>query len=253
MIQESLATGKIVTEDMLAHLPEPVQRYMAWSGVIGRPWIYTAYVKQTGRFRQGLDKPWMPMSAEQVFTVDPPGMVWNARFKMYGLPLMRARDSYRDGQGHMFGKAAGLFTIFDDRSEKLTLGTQTRLLSEMIWFPTAYLSDYITWTAVNDHAADVTLTDHGRSVTGRMFFDDLGRPKTFETMRYMGDRDTYTLTPWHTPNLEYGLRGGLNIPVRGTVGWALPEGELTYGDFTIVKAEYNRPGDADAFRQTEHG
>lgn len=233
----------VVTEDRLTHLPEPVQRYMRWTGVVGKPWIHTAYVRQSGRFRQGLDKPWMPMAAEQVFTVDPPGMRWRARFKMFGLPLMRADDSYRNGQGHMFGKAAGLFTIFDERGEELSLGTQTRFLSELIWLPAAYLSPYITWTAVDDRSADVALTDQGRAVSGRMFFDELGRPTTFETMRYMGVDGGYKLTPWHTPSTDWGNRGGLNIPVRGEVSWVLPEGLLTYGDFRIEEVAYNRPGD----------
>ncbi len=234
----------VVTENRLSHLPEPVQRYMRWTGVVGKPWIRTAYVRQTGRFRQGFDKPWMPMSAEQVFTIDPPGMRWRASFKMFGLPLMRADDSYRNGQGRMFGKVAGLFTIFDDRGEELTRGTLTRYLSEMIWFPIAYLGDNVTWTAVDDHSADVTLTDHGRTASGRMFFDELGRPTTFETMRYKGEKGSFTLTPWHTPSREWGMRGGLNIPIRGDVSWILPEGALTYGDFTIAEVAYNRPGDS---------
>ena len=233
----------VVTAELLDGLPEPVQRYMRWTGVVGKPWTRTAYVRQSGRFRQGFDKPWMPMAAEQVFTVDPPGMVWQARFKMFGLPLMRARDSYQDGRGHMFGKAAGLFTVFDERGEELTQGTLTRYLSEMIWFPIAYLGDNITWTAVDEQSADVSLSDHARTASGRMFFDDLGRPTTFETMRYMGVDGGYRLTPWHTPHMEWGERGGLNIPVRGEVLWLLPEGPLTYGDFHIEGVAYNRPGD----------
>lgn len=244
MIKQKTNVPGVVTADMLNHLPEPVQRYMNWSGVIGKPWIHTAYVKQSGRFRQGADKPWMPMSAEQIYTTDPPGMVWKATFKMYGLPLMRARDSYKDGQGHMFGKAAGLFTIFDDRSEKLTLGTLTRYLSEIIWFPIAYLSDYITWTVIDEHSADVAIADHGRVAGGRMFFDELGRPTYFEAMRYMEVNGDYRLTPWFTPNVEYGMRDGLNIPVFGHVGWRLPEGDLVYGEFRIDEVAYNRPGDA---------
>ena len=79
-----MKTPDHVTPEMLQQLPEPVQRYMNWTGVVGKPWTRTAYVRQSGRFRQGFDKPWMPMAAEQVFTVDPPGMVWQARFKMFG-------------------------------------------------------------------------------------------------------------------------------------------------------------------------
>ena len=167
-MMRELTHGTVVTVSRVSQSPEPVQRYMRWTGVVGKPWIRTAYVRQTGRFRQGFDKPWMPMSAEQVFTIDPPGMRWRASFKMFGLPLMRADDSYRNGQGRMFGKVAGLFTIFDDRGEELTRGTLTRYLSEMIWFPIAYLGDNVTWTAVDDHSADVILTDHGRTASGRM-------------------------------------------------------------------------------------
>jgi hypothetical protein len=234
----------MITSDMLDHLPEPVQRYMRWTGVVGKPWIRTARVRQDGRFRLAADRPWMSMKAEQVFTTDPPAMVWRARFKMFGLPLFSANDSYRDGQGHMYGKAAGLFTIFDERGEELTFGTQMRYLSEMIWFPIGYLGQNVTWTAVDDRSADVSLTDHGRSVSGRMFFDELGRPATFETMRYWETNGEFILTPWHTPIMEWGRRGGLNIPVRGQVYWELPEGKLTYGDFTIVEVIYNQPGDA---------
>lgn len=243
MNKQDISNEGIVTEEMLARLPEPVHRYMRWTGVVGKPWTRSARVRQEGKFRLAADKPWMPMRAEQVFLTEPPGMVWRARFKMFGLPLFTAKDSYRDGQGHMSGKAAGIFTLFDDRSEKLTLGTLTRYLSEMIWFPIAYLGRHVTWTAVDDNSADVALTDHGRTVSGRMFFDEQGRPLTFESMRYQEKRGEYTLLPWHTPNREYGARGGLNIPVRGEVYWVMPEGKLTYGDFNIVDVAYNQPGD----------
>jgi hypothetical protein len=101
----------------------------------------------------------------------------------------------------------------------------------------------VTWTAVDERSADVALTDHGRAARGRMFFDELGRPLTFEAMRYKEDKGEYTLLPWHTPMMEWGERGGLNIPVRGTVHWIMPEGKLTYGDFSIVEVVYNRPGE----------
>lgn len=244
MNQPDRANERVITEDMLDPLPEPVQRYMRWTGVVGKPWIRTAHVRQEGVFRLGADKPWMPMRAEQEFTIEPPGFVWRARFKMFGLPLFSANDSYRGGQGRMFGKAAGLLTLFDDSSEKLTQGTLTRYLSEMIWFPIAYLGDNVTWTGLDDRSAEVSLTDQGRTASGRMFFDELGRPLTFETMRYKEDKGEYTLLPWHTPAMEWGQRGGLNIPVRGEVYWLMPEGKLTYGEFKIVAVEYNRPGDA---------
>jgi len=64
-----------LTEEMLQELPEPVQRYMRYTGVIGKNWIENVCLKQTGRFRQGPDKPWMAMKAEQRYTTDPAGFI----------------------------------------------------------------------------------------------------------------------------------------------------------------------------------
>ena len=54
-----------VTEERLYGLPEPVKRYMKYTGVIDKPWIENVWLKQAGKFRQGEDKPWMAMNADQ--------------------------------------------------------------------------------------------------------------------------------------------------------------------------------------------
>ncbi|HET7377374.1 MAG TPA: DUF6544 family protein, partial [Anaerolineae bacterium] len=73
---------RLVTADMLQPLPEPVQRYLSYSGVIGQAWIDTVRLKYTGRFRLAADRPWLPIKAEQIYTTNPPGFRWKARLKM---------------------------------------------------------------------------------------------------------------------------------------------------------------------------
>ena len=136
---------KVVTPEMLENLPEPVRRYMVFTGVAGKPWIRSARIKQAGQFRMGMDRPWMPITAGQTYTIDRPGFEWKAAVRVAGLPLMRARDRYQDGHGHMFGKLAGLFTIFDARGPEMDQASLARYLSEMLWFPTAFLADNIQW------------------------------------------------------------------------------------------------------------
>ncbi len=64
----------------------------------------------------------------------------------------------------MFGKMAGLFTLFDVRGEELDQGAMLRYLSEMIWFPIAFLGDNITWQEIDERSAQVTFHDSGTSV-----------------------------------------------------------------------------------------
>jgi hypothetical protein len=90
------------------------------------------------------------IKAEQFYTTNPPGFHWKARFKMFGLWIVKGDDTYKAGHGHMFGKIAGLYTIFDARGPELDQGTMLRYLNEMTWFPIALLSDYVTWQAADD-------------------------------------------------------------------------------------------------------
>ncbi len=232
---------RLVTADMLRHLPEPVQGYMAYSGVVGQPWIDTVRLKYAGQFRLGADRPWMPMTAEQYYTTNPPGFLWKARLKIAGLPLVYGQDRYKDGSGHMFGKVAGLFTVFDLTGEKLDQGTMLRYLNEMTWFPIAFLGENITWQALDGHSAQVTFADHGKSVSARLFFDDAGRPTDFVTQRYREIGGDFSLDTWSTPFTKYGVYAGLNLPTRGQAVWKLPSGDLPYADLEIIELEYNRP------------
>jgi len=229
----------LVTSDMLKGLPGPVQRYLAYTGVVGYPWIYSARLKQVGKFRQGSDRPWMQLTAEETYTTDPPGLIWNARFKIAGLPLLRAKDRYESGHGHMFGKLAGLITVFDVIGEKLDQATMIRYLNETMWFPTALLGENVSWEEVDEHSAQVTFTDHGRSVSARMFFDDSGRLTNFAAMRYREIEGEFSLDPWSTPILEYGEIAGLNLPIRGQAVWNLKSGDLPYADLEIREVQYN--------------
>ena len=234
---------ELITPEMLEGLPEPVQRYLTYTGVIGKPRVQTVRLTQSGRFRRGEDQPWMPMTAEQFYTVDPPGFVWKARFKMFGLPLMRARDTYRDGEGHMYARLAQVIPIFDVRSQELTQGAMVRYLQEMMWFPVAYLEPYIKWKAVDEASADVTFADHGKSVTGRMHFDAEGRVTNFIAERYRELNGEFILNTWSTPIDGYGKLAGLNLPVRGRAIWKLDTGDLTYAELEILSVEYNESTD----------
>jgi hypothetical protein len=233
------SSQKVVTAEMLQGLPEPVQRYLTYTEVVGKPWVDTVRIRQAGKFRPRRDGPWMDMTAEQYYTTNPPGFVWDATLYLGGLPLLRIRDRYFQGQGHMFAKLAAIIPIFDERGEKLTQGTMQRYLSEIIWCPAAFLNDYITWRAIDNHSAEATFTDHGRSVSAIFYFDDQGRFTNLKAERYNQADDR--LQTWMTPVDEFGEIAGLKLGTRGRALWVQEEGEYSYIDVTLEEVEYNHP------------
>lgn len=232
---------RIVTAEMLTHLPETVQRYFNYTGVVGKPWIDTVRIKYRGRFRTGADKPWMPITAKQYYRTNPPAFLWDARLWMFGLPLMAGHDTYKDGHGHMFGKVAGLFTIFDSRGPEMDQGTMMRYLNEMTWFPIALLSDYITWEAIDERSVKVIYSKFGMSVSATLFIDEQGRLYDFVTQRYRENKGSFSFDTWTTPMDKWGSLGGLNLPLHGYAVWKLPDGDLPYADLTLTEIIYNEP------------
>lgn len=230
---------RLVTEGMLRSVPEPVRGYLRYSGIVGRPFIGTVRLQQAGRMRPDVGQPWFPLRAEQHYSVRPPGFVWDASLRLGRLPLVRARDMYREGAGNMRIRAVGLLPIADVAGPETDQGSLMRYLSEMVWFPTAFLGDNVSFEPVDDRSARVTLTDRGRTVTATMFFDDVGRLVDLVAERYRIADGEFALERWSTPVDEYGERAGLRLPVRGRAVWKLADGDLEYIHVTVTTLEYN--------------
>jgi hypothetical protein len=155
---------------------------------------------------------------------------------------MRIRDSYVRGTGRMYITVGGLFPVGDMQGPEMDQGSMMRYLNEMMWFPPAFLSDYITWEAIDDHSARVIMEDHGQRISAVITFDDEGRLTNFTGERYRdsGDGRSERLL-WSTPVTEYGEFAGLRLPVSGRGVWHLESGDLTYIELEILEVEYNRP------------
>lgn len=229
----------VVTEEMLNDLPVPVQRYFSYTGVVGKPLVSTVHLKQKGAMHLSAEGAWIPLDAVQYYTVQPPGFVWDGTMHVGPFLLARARDRYTGGTGHMLVRAGSLVTVVNGEGEEMDQGAMMRYLSEMMWFPTAFLGDNISFRPVDDKSAQVQLTDHGRSVTGTMYYDEEGRLTDFVAKRYRMVEGGYDLETWSTPVIEYGELAGLKLPVRGKAVWKLPDGDLEYIDITITELEYN--------------
>jgi hypothetical protein len=233
--------GQIVTADMLQGLPEPVRRCLEYAGVVGKPMVKTARLKQTGRMRQDLQQPWQDLEAEEYYTIDPPRFIWVAAVKVAGIPVVRARDQYAADGGNMLIKMASLFNIADARGTEMDQGSMMRFLQEATWFPSAFLGPNMTWKAIDETSAEVTFTDGGKSVAGTLYVDLEGKVTNFVAKRYRTISGGYSLETWSAPMTEYGEFEGVKVGVRGQGVWNLALGDLPYIDVRVTDLQYDRP------------
>jgi hypothetical protein len=241
MFNNRNTASSIITDDDLKGLPVPVQRYLRYCRVVGRPRIQAVRLKQTGVFRQKPDGKWGNLEAEQYYTVNPPAFLWTARLESSPLVWVTGRDFYSRGKGNMLIRLFSTITVADARGPELDQGAMTRYLSEIVWFPTAWLSKYIHWEAVDSSSAKVTMEYRGVSASALVSFNEKGELVNLVAERYRMDGGAYSLDTWATPGGEYREFDGMMIPTRGEAVWKLKSGDYSYIKIEITSVEYDKP------------
>jgi len=235
-----------IQEKHLQGLPPVVQNYLKQTGVIGKKMARTIRLHQTGGFRNSNDQKWMKTKAIQVYNIDSQEFVWFADVKMNPVMGFKGRDRLFEGKGAMTIKLMDIFKVVDARGEKINQGSRMRLLNEMMWFPTAYLHPSISWEAIDEYSARVTMNFGDVTESAIITFDEQNRVANFIADRYM-DRgnEPATLEKWETPITEYGTINGLSLPISGYAVWKLEKEEdfkYVYLNITDIKRNASEPG-----------
>jgi hypothetical protein len=234
---------KVVSEDEIRHLPEPVQRYLRYTGIIGRQRVAFVRLKQTGAMRPKPDGKWFPLKAEEYYTVDNPGFVWKGCMAVAPLLSATAQDMYLNGEGNMHVKLMSAINIVNAKGKEMDEASLMRYFNEMQWFPSSLVSDNVKWEAIDANSARSTLTDRGITVSALFCFDKEGKITNFIAERGRStDGGKLVRTKWSTPISEYGTYGnGLRLPSKGEAIWHLDSGEYSYIKLEITEVEYDTP------------
>jgi hypothetical protein len=239
--QAQQAKSEIITEADLAPLPEPVQRYLRYAQVLGKPRVKCAKVRQTGRMRTSPTQSWMPVEAVQYSTLAGPlSRTWYARVKAGPFTLLTGYDRYDNGAGSMLIRLLSLFPIVDARGPEVDMSALIIFVNDMVMWPTAFLSDYIHWEPLDTHVARAQVSLHGKQFSAVLRFNDIGELVDFVTEdRYRSVGKASQQTKWSTPLRRYREVNGVCIPSEGDAIWHLPEVEFPYIHVTIGEVRYD--------------
>jgi hypothetical protein len=235
-------SSAVFTPEELEGLPAPVARYFRLALRPGQPLIRTARFRQKGRFwLGGRDGRWSPFAAEETFSANPPGFVWDAAIRMAPFLSARVRDGYVAGTGSMRARLASVIPLVDrSGGPELAAGALQRYLAEAVWLPTALLpSSGVAWTPVDGRTARATLSDGATTVSLDFTFGENGEiHSTYTPARSREVDGRWVPTPWTGSYRRYERVAGMLVPMEGEVAWVLPDGPLPYWRGRITEAEY---------------
>lgn len=237
--EDNMTKLEVITEEDLQDLPEPVQRYLRYTQIVGKEEIKTVRLKQGGYFRMKEDQKWMPITAEQYFRVDSAEFIWIAKVRAAPLLSIHAKDEFVEGKGNLVVKLLGLITVVDARGNEVDHGELLRFLAECIWFPSAFLNDYITWEPIDDTSAKATITYDEVSASAVFHFNEKGEVTRITAKRYMEVDGKFVLRDWEGQIVEYKTFNGVVVPSKVNIIWKLKTGDFCYDQIEIVDIEYN--------------
>ncbi len=135
-----------------------------------------------------------------------------------------------------------LIPVVDAKGKEIDQGTMVRYLSEIVWFPSAALNNYVQWEQVDSTTAKATMTYGGITASGFYKFDENGDVVSFEAKRYYDRKGGATLEDWFIQIEPNGFKGyeGVRIPAKAAVTWKLKEGDFTWLNLEISEIHYNK-------------
>lgn len=237
----------VVTAERVEKLPEPVQKWLVWSGSVGKAEARSMYLKQSGQIKlKPEQKHWIPAKAEQYSTFEPPEFTWKVNMKMAPGTHISGKDVFRNGRAQMRIKFDGVMPLSKtENSIKTNQSSLQRYLMELSSCPPAALSSYVAWQEVDGTTATARMELNGVSGTADFHFDEQGELKSVTALRYK-DSDEEAEKMLCTANiLDYMGVDGIKVPSKIEIVWDLPEGPFTWYKFEVNGVQFNEPAPAD--------
>lgn len=229
----------VFSEDDIRALPEPVQKYFAYCGYLGKPKM--SYVKWEFRdvaFVMDRTKQLKIDYVQYNFTPEP-NRIALIDTSVFGIPF-EGFDSFVAGQGGMKGVLGKAITLFDEKGPEMDKACLATYLSECLVFPAAALQEYIAWEAIDDTHAKATISYYGITASGIFTFSEVGEMLAFTTNdRAMTMPDgTFQLTPWTAILGDYRETNGILWPNTMQAVWHFEDGDLIYFDARNPRVEF---------------
>ena len=230
----------VVSEKDVLHLPEIVQKWMKNSGVIGRPKINSVRLQQEGQLKNKPNGKWVQFTAKQYFNTREPSFVWSAKIQKNSLLYILGRDKLNEGNAEILIKVWGIISVVNEVDNfRINSGSMQRFLGEMCWFPSAAISDYISWEYIGANSAKAIFIYKSQSVSGIFKFNAEGDIISFETDRFYGGESDSKKEKWVIEVIDHKVFESYRIPYKCKVTWRLRESDFNWLSLEVVHIDYN--------------
>ncbi len=228
---------ELISEIDIEHLPIPVQKYLKYVGVLGKPKIKTVKAIFKGEMREK-GKDWFAFTSEQYNFFENPTRLFFMKANFKGLPT-QGYHRYKDGKASMLIKLLSLFPVVDTKAPEMFKTETVTFFNDMCLFaPAALIDERIEWLTLENNSVKAVFLNGEVSISAILYFNEMGQLINFISEDRV-DVNSNQSVPFSTPVTEYGILNGYNLPIAADAVWHFPDGDFVYGKFYLQDVYYN--------------
>ena len=242
--QKAYFEGSVLTEADISEMPEPVKKYLRFTGSIGGPKVNNFKVEFTGKIRKDEQSEWMPFTSQQFNFMQTPTRLFFMKAVMKKLPVAGYR-CFKNGHASMDIRLLSLSKVQYQDGPEMDLSETVTFFNDMCCLAPATLIDKrIRWLAVDGIKVQASFTNGDITVSAWLYFNDQGALINFISQdRYSTDAGKQL--PWATPLKDYQQINGYRLMQNAETVYGYPDREFCYGTFKLVSVEYNCKPNSD--------
>ena len=236
--QKEYFDKSIITEKDIEHLPEPVRKYLRYTGCVGKPKVNNFKLEFNGKIRKDEQSQWMPFTSEQYNFLQTPTRLFFMKAIMKHLPVV-GYHRYGNGKAFMDIRLFSLLKVQFLEGEEMNKAETVTFFNDMCCMAPATLIDKrISWQVTGENRIKANFTTNGISITADLFFNEVGELINFKSNdRYNADAGKNL--PWATPLRDYKEVNGYKLARYAKTIYTYPDKDLCYGTFEVSSVKYN--------------
>ena len=236
----NIPTAKL-TEAEIANLPEPVRKYIRYTGCIGKPKVNNFRVDFSGKIRDHKKPVWMELSSEQYNFIKTPTRLFYLDAIMKYMPVA-GFHCFKNGKAFMDIRLLSIFKVEYQEGDKMDISETVTFFNDMCCMAPASLIDKrIEWLAVEGNKVKASFTSNEITISAWLYFNEKGELVNFvsEDRYAIGENGTIAQHKWSTPLRDYKDIHGYKLASYAETIYTYPEGDFTYATFTLKNIGYN--------------
>ena len=227
----------LLTETDIVHLPLPVQKYLRYAGVINKEQVENVKIILDVEMR-AKGKDWFKATSVQYNFFNDPARLFFMKAKMFGITVP-GYHRYVAAKATMDIRLFGLFPIVKQSGDIMNKTETVTLFNDMcLLVPAALIDNRIQWEPIDSLTTKAVFTNKGISISAILYFNEKGQLINFisDDRTEVNEMKQYRFS---TPVNGYRNINGINVMSGGEAIWHYPDGEFTYGKFSLNNIQYN--------------